>query len=37
MTVILEAIADIGWADFRQILFGVLPARFEMDALPVPE
>jgi hypothetical protein len=37
MTVILEAIADLGWADFRQILFGVLRARFEIDALPVPE
>jgi hypothetical protein len=37
MTVIFEAIADLGWADFRQILFGVLRAWFEINALPVPE
>jgi hypothetical protein len=37
MTVIFEAIADLGWADFRQILFGALRAWFEINALPVPE
>ena len=49
MAVILEAIADMGWADFKLLLFDIFPeplqakilgalwTGFEMDALPAPE
>lgn len=49
MTMILEAIADLGWADFKLLLFDIFPeplqakilgalwTGFEMDVLPAPE
>jgi hypothetical protein len=49
MTVILEAIADMGWADFKLLSFDIFPeplqaknlgalwTEFETDALPASE